>query len=140
MNTPISVQDTPVVRRQSYTSPRTASSTIFIGNLPSEVNWRVLTDIFGAHGNIVSCQITVNMPLNDHTGDSRFDDLRLIDSRLTSLADQVSTNTFAYVEFSHQSSAMAAVSAQVSVHINALFNVLRLTMCRMEEGPATPDI
>ena len=103
------------VRRQSYTSPRSSTNTIFVGNLPADANWRVLSDIFGAHGNIVSCQITVNMPLNEHTGDSRFDDLYSVDSKLTPYADQAATNTFAYVEFSHQSSAMAAVSAQVSV-------------------------
>jgi len=75
----------------------------------------MLTDIFGAHGNIASCQMTVNMPFSSEpTSDSRFDELHLVDPRLTPCADQVTTNTFAYVEFTHQSSAIAAVSAQVS--------------------------
>jgi len=122
MNTPTGMQEPAVVRRQSYTSPRTSSSTIFVGNLPADVNWRMLTDIFGAHGNIASCQMTVNMPFSEPTGDSRFDELHLVDPRLTPRADQVTTNTFAYVEFTHQSSAMAAVSAQVSDYSIAMLD------------------
>jgi len=116
MNTPSAAPEPVAVRRQSYTLPRSSTNTIFVGNLPSDVNWRVLSNIFGAHGNIVSCQITVNMPLNEHTDDSRFDELHLVDSMLIPYADQGFTNTFAYVEFGHQSSAIAAVSAQVSVY------------------------
>lgn len=55
-------QDSPAHRRVSSMQTRQASKTIHIGNLPTDINYRTLYQIFHHYGDIISCQILIKQP------------------------------------------------------------------------------
>jgi RNA recognition motif-containing protein len=91
--------ESPSANRQSAisASPRAVSNTIWVGNLPPDVSYGMLTSIFASFGTVISTHMVVQ-----HLNHKRRHD-----------AVELVTDAYAYVEFDHSSSAVAAVKAVV---------------------------
>lgn len=54
--------DSPATRRSSNLHNRPASKTVHVGNLPMDINYHSLYQVFHQYGDIVSCQIVIKQP------------------------------------------------------------------------------